>query len=123
MGHMPLGQFKEAVADMGRAEELDPLAPIMSVGAGVALSFARRYEESRQILERSRELYPRVGCTHGWLGFAYEQLGRYDDALAAMTACHSLEPSSLSISWLCHRYAAAGPRDEAVKLLAHATDA
>ena len=118
MGHMPLGQFEEAVADMRLAEELDPLAPIMSVGAGVALSFARRYEESRRILERSRELYPKVGCTHGWLGFAYEQLGRYDDALAAMTACHNLEPSSLSISWLCHCYAAAGRRDEALKLLA-----
>ncbi len=117
-GYLPLGQFEEALTDMRRAEELDPLAPIMSVGAGCVLFFARRYEEARQVLERSRELYPKVGCVHGWLALPYEQLGRYDDALASTTTCHNLEPSSVGIAALCHCYAVAGRRDEALELLA-----
>ena len=117
-GYTPLGRFDEALKDMHTAEDLDPLAPIMSVGPGVVLFFARRYEESRKALERSRELYPKAGCVHAWLALPYELVGRYDDAIESWTAFHNLEPSNASIAGLCHCYGAAGRREDALDLLA-----
>lgn len=115
-GCMPAGQFDEALASVREAEALDPLTPIMSVGVGSVLYFARRYEDARQLLEHIREIEPKFMAVYRWLGLAYEQPGRYEEALAAMKALHELAPSSVSAAFIARCYAVSGQRDAAIKL-------
>jgi tetratricopeptide (TPR) repeat protein len=116
-GYMPDGQMEEALKSVRQAEELDPLSRIMNTAVGSVLLFARRYEEAREVLEHIREIEPKFMAVHAWLGLTYEQLGRYDEALASMMTSHSLAPGQITAAGLCHCYAVAGRGDEALKLL------
>ena len=42
----PIKRFDEAIAELKRAEELDPLSPIIGTNLGDTLVFARRYDEA-----------------------------------------------------------------------------
>jgi TolB-like protein/DNA-binding winged helix-turn-helix (wHTH) protein/Tfp pilus assembly protein PilF len=76
----PLGRSDEAVEEMRRALELDPLSVEFNSGLGAALYFGRRYEEAetqfRKAIERE-QTYP--GANWFLMG-VYEQEQRWPEA-------------------------------------------
>jgi DNA-binding winged helix-turn-helix (wHTH) protein/TolB-like protein len=78
-----MGRFDEALAETGRAKEIDPLSPIVNAGEVWTLYFARRFDEA---IARGREiagLNPQFAEIHEYLKRCYDQKEMYAEAVAA----------------------------------------
>src|SRR5207247_2691814 len=78
------GRFDEALQEIGRAEQLDPLSPIIATDHGKILHYARRQADAVEQLKRVLHDYPTFAEAHNYLTRAYAAAGRYDEALAAI---------------------------------------
>jgi tetratricopeptide (TPR) repeat protein len=107
------------MAEIRRAQELDPLSPIINTTVGERLYFARRYDEAAEQLRKTLELSPDFYHAHYLLGLSYEQLGRYDQAIAEFRRARALGGShgALAAGALGHAYAVTGRRREALQVL------
>jgi tetratricopeptide (TPR) repeat protein len=108
-----LGRFDEAIAELHRALELDPLSPIINNSLGRTLYYARRYPEAIEQFKKALDLEPAFPAAHYNLGAAYARRGMYSEAISEWKM-HD-EPT-----WIARRaYAAAlsGDRREAVGAL------
>ena len=115
-GHhlMFVGRFEEAVAEMRRARELDPLSPIITTEVGYPRFFARQYDQAIAEYRRALELNPTFFRAHWLLGQAYEQKRMYPEALAALERAVELSTGNLVMTAaLAHAQALAGMRAEA----------
>ncbi len=109
-----LGRHIEAIAEIKKAQQLDPLSLIINQGVGGKFLYARRYDEAMAQFQRTLELYPRFPPTHQRLGWCYIQKRRYDEAIAEMQrAVEFSGKSTQMIAALGYAYAAAGRRDTA----------
>jgi TolB-like protein/Tfp pilus assembly protein PilF len=75
-------RFDEARREIKRAQELDPLSPIIGSVAGLIEYFARNDERAIFQLRRVIELEPDFAPAHGYLSLAYEMSNMPDDAVA-----------------------------------------
>lgn len=113
------GRFPEAMAEMGRAQQLDPLSLTINTGAGFQLYLRQQYEPEIEQHLRSLELDPDYAVGHWALGLAYEQKGLFDEAIAHHQKAVALsEGSRLMQNALGNAYARAGRRKEAEQILA-----
>jgi DNA-binding winged helix-turn-helix (wHTH) protein/tetratricopeptide (TPR) repeat protein len=97
MAQAQLGRFSEALATFEEADRFD--TPKVSrwtwpLGAGMVLVLMGRDAEALPWLQRSLAITPGTGRTHLLLAVAYQQLGRYEEAKAAMAECLRLRPGS-----------------------------
>jgi serine/threonine-protein kinase len=76
-----ISRHDEAVVEIGRAAELDPLAPVIRWNAARILVAARRFDAGIDAGRRAVELGPKVASSHGFLGLAYLAKGLTADAL------------------------------------------
>jgi len=76
----PVGRFDEAIAEMRKAQALDPLSPIIGADIGKNLVFARRNEEAISELKKTLELDPNFDQAHHWLWYAYLENRNYEQA-------------------------------------------
>jgi TolB-like protein/DNA-binding winged helix-turn-helix (wHTH) protein/Tfp pilus assembly protein PilF len=94
-----LGRFEQAVAEIRRAQELDPLALIINSNLGSALFYAGRYQEAadqyRKTLRRDAGWEP----AHWGLGRTLLKLGRPDEAIAELE--QAVSESQRSPGYLC----------------------
>jgi len=113
-----LGRFDEAKRTWRRAEELDPLAPVIRAATGWCFFFARQYEEAIRESERALELDPAFPIALGVIGLASSRLSRHERAIQALQK--AIEPSSSTRyrADLAYAYAKAGRPDEARSTLA-----
>jgi TolB-like protein/Flp pilus assembly protein TadD/predicted Ser/Thr protein kinase len=76
-------RHEEAIAAARRAQELDPLSPIITVSVGGALAVAGRYEEAVAEVEQALDLDR--DFSQAWFELAdhYEDLGRVDESINA----------------------------------------
>jgi eukaryotic-like serine/threonine-protein kinase len=120
LGNCPLtatGRFDEAVTAGRRAEELDPLSPIISADTGSNLLLARRYDEAIAKFKHALTLDPNFPYTHWILGQTYHAKGMYAEAVAEFRKALQLDDEPFAKAWLARSLAHAGERDEALKLL------
>jgi serine/threonine protein kinase/Tfp pilus assembly protein PilF len=114
-----LGRHGEAIAEIKKAHELDPLSLIINQGVGGKYLYARRYDEAMAQFHRTLELYPHFPPTHQRLGWCYVQKRMYDAAIAAMQRAVELSGNSTqTIAALGFAHAAAGRRDTAQDIIA-----
>jgi TolB-like protein/Tfp pilus assembly protein PilF/predicted Ser/Thr protein kinase len=114
-----LGRHSEAIAEINKAHELDPLSLIINQGVGGKYLYARRYDEAMAQFHRTLELYPHFPPTHQRLGWCYAQKHMYDEAIAEMQKAVELSGNSTQmIAALGWAYAAAGRRDMAQGIVA-----
>ena len=114
-----MGQYDRAVAEMRRAQELDPLSLIINANYGKAYFNARRYDEAIQQLRKTIEIDQSFFVAHHYLGSAYAMKGDYADALAEYKKAHELNEYDPHVIALIGRlYAVTGNRAEALKMLA-----
>ncbi len=115
----PIGRFDEALAEVKRAQELDPLSPLMNTFVGSTLYFARRYEEAARQCQKAFEMDPNFPVTHWHLGLIYEQQGMYEQAISEHRKAIDLSGGSPRfIAALGHAFAIAGKREDAMRVIA-----
>jgi serine/threonine-protein kinase len=116
---MSAGRFDEALAQVRRAQELDPLSLPTNMALGWVLLNARQYDQSVEQLRKTLEMDPNFILAHHRLGLVYEQQGKYDEAIAEFRQVINLSAGKPpGIATLAHAYALSGKRAEAQKALA-----
>jgi serine/threonine protein kinase/tetratricopeptide (TPR) repeat protein len=65
------GREQEALAEINRAHELDPLSPVISLDAGYLSLWARHYDEAIRICKKVANENPTFALAHNCLFFAY----------------------------------------------------
>ena len=114
----PMGKVNEAVEEIRRAQELDPLSPIIATDLGKGLIFARRYDAAITQLKKTLELYPDSGIAHYWLYYAYTEKGTYADAFPELDKARSLLGSPRHLAEKAFLEARSGNKEQARKMLA-----
>ncbi|HEY7727023.1 MAG TPA: protein kinase [Candidatus Eisenbacteria bacterium] len=113
-----MGRFDEALAEVRRAQDLDPLSMTISTSVATVLNYARKHQEAAEHFLGVVELDPRFPLTWLGLGGAYEMLGRHEEAIAAFQKARDLtNGSTYTVMALAHAYALAGQREQAVELV------
>src|SRR5205809_804814 len=115
---LAVGEFDRAIAELRRAQQLDPLSLIINADLGVAFATARRYDEAIAQLRKTIEMDPRFYYAHWNLGVALELKGELREALAEYKEAAELDDDPIVLGLTAHAYAKLGERDQAVKLLA-----
>ncbi|HET8797862.1 MAG TPA: protein kinase [Thermoanaerobaculia bacterium] len=112
------GRFSEAIEQVKKATDLDPLSLIIAVHAGWPFYFARDYESAMRRFRKALELDENFVPAHGWLGMALGQQRRYAEAVDAFQRALDVERVPILLAMLAHTHAIAGERALAEKLLA-----
>ena len=111
-----MGRHDQAIAEIKRAQELDPLSPLMLVVGGEVCLYARRYDEVIEQCRKALELDSSYALAHAWLASAYAEKAMYEEATTEFEKAARLFGSD---PWggLALVYARTGKRDEALKIL------
>jgi tetratricopeptide (TPR) repeat protein len=117
-----LGRKSEAIAEMRKAESLDPLSLIISADMADVLFVVGLYDESIRQSRKTLEMDPNFAIAHFELGQAYAQKRMYSEAIAELQRAIALSGSSRTFkSNLAYTYAVSGRRNEALKILNDST--
>ena len=117
-----LGRKSEAIAEMRKAESLDPLSLIISADMADVLFVVGLYDESIRQSRKTLEMDPNFAIAHFELGQAYTQKRMYSEAIAELQRAIALSGSSTTFtSNLAYAYAVSGRRNEALKILNDST--
>ncbi len=111
------GRFDEAVEQISKASDLDPLSLIIAVHAGWPFYFARDFESAIRRFRKALELDENFIPAHGWLGMALGQQHRYGEALDAFARALEVDRIPILTTMLAHTHAIAGDRDASLRLL------
>ena len=113
-----MGRFDEALGEIQKAQELDPLSLAISIGVGHVLYLSQQYDEAIEQYQRAVDLDPNFMITHIWFGRPYLEKGMYEEAISELEIGVKLSgESTLALAMLGHGLASAGRRDEALKIL------
>jgi tetratricopeptide (TPR) repeat protein len=113
------GEHDAAIAALRRAEELDPLSPILSTSVGRhGYLLARRYDEAVRQYHKTLEIDPNFWLTHRFLAWAYLLQGKLTEAICCFVrACELSHDDSMTLAGLGHAYALAGQQARAIDIL------
>ncbi len=114
---IPLKRFDEGIAELKRAEELDPLSLIIQTNLGDALLFSRRYDEAVAQYKRVLSLDPNFQFARFQLATAYQQKGMHGEAIEEYRKGLELGYDPLVNGSLAYSLARLGRTDEARKIL------
>ena len=108
----------EALAQMKRALELDPLSLIINTLAGWVYYRARNYDQAITELQRTLEMDANFVPAHLFLGWSYEQKGLYKEAISEFESARQFsESGTIALAGLGHVYASSGQTSKARKVL------
>jgi tetratricopeptide (TPR) repeat protein len=78
-----LGRFDEGIAEMKRAQELDPLSMIINSVIGRAYARARQYDQAIEQLQKVVAMDQEFVPARDFLRWAYEDKGMFEEAATA----------------------------------------
>src|SRR5712691_2752197 len=111
-------RYDEALAEIKRAQESDPLSLIISAVVGWILYFDRQYDQAIVQFQKALELDPNFWVAHWCLGQPYEQKAMFAEAVAEFQKAIDLSAGSpLALAALGHAYAVSGKTTEAQRVL------
>jgi TolB-like protein/DNA-binding winged helix-turn-helix (wHTH) protein len=106
----PEGRHDEAVAELQRAQELDPLCLIINADSGFAYYLAGRYDLALQAYQKVLATNPNFIPVHFYLSQYYRQTGQYDLWLKETVENGQLAGSSSQMQSLRQLYRQGGFR-------------
>jgi tetratricopeptide (TPR) repeat protein len=113
-----MGRNSEAIAEMRKAEHLDPLSLIISADMAEILLVAHLNDEAIEQSRRTVDMDPNFAIAHFELGQAFVQKHSYNEAIAEFQKAIELSGGSISsYANLAYAYALSNKRNEAVKIL------
>lgn len=108
-----MGKVDEALAEIEKAEQLDPLSPIIATDHGKALILARRYDDAIRQLNKALELDSNFSLAHYWLYYAYTEGGKYREASAELQKAGPLLGPNRSLAEAAFLEARSGNKEHA----------
>jgi tetratricopeptide (TPR) repeat protein len=115
---VPQGKLDEALAEMHRAQALDPVSSIISRDIAVLHYFKRDFGAALDQCDRTIEQNPHFSGTYWILGLVQARRGEFDEAIAACERALQLSPDSTAARGeLGHMFAQAGRRENARSIL------
>jgi len=115
---LPLGRVEQALTEMRRAVELDPLDPFYNTLLGHLLHCTRRYEQAVAQLQHATNLDPTFFFSYWLLSPSYAANGQLNEAIAAAGMAKELSGGhALTMGVLGSFYGRAGRTAEARQLL------
>ena len=115
---MPVGRADEAIAEIRKAQELDPLSAVIATDLGKELYFVRRYDEALVELRRALELDPNFVSAHNWISDTLLEKRLYNDAIVELEKTRPFREERVYIRQTAYLYARMGRRAEARTALA-----
>jgi TolB-like protein/DNA-binding winged helix-turn-helix (wHTH) protein len=94
----PLGRLDEALVEIEKAHELDPLSAIILTDRGFVHYLRREYSAAILDFQKTLELDPSFVPAHFRLANTYEKLGRFDEDMKQREAIARIDKSKLSPS-------------------------
>lgn len=113
------GKAEEAIRELRRSEEIDPLSAVVNVGVAWGLYVTRDFQGASEQCWKVLAMEPKFAAAQYTLGLAYAQMGLAEDAIVELCnarTCAGEQPAVLAA--LAHLYACAGQPVEAAALLA-----
>jgi TolB-like protein/DNA-binding winged helix-turn-helix (wHTH) protein/Tfp pilus assembly protein PilF len=80
----PQGRLDEALVEIQRAHELEPLSPIVDTDLGFVYYLRGQFPEAKDALSRALEIDPNFIPAHFRLSQLYLQIGKLDDSIHEM---------------------------------------
>ncbi|HMG75564.1 MAG TPA: protein kinase [Pyrinomonadaceae bacterium] len=111
------GRTEAAIAEIKKAEEIDPLSLIFQTDHGEYYYFARRPDEAIAQLKKAIDMDPSFVRAHWLLGRALIQKGRCDEGIDEALKAQRMVPAIEGLGWLAQEYAACGRKPEAQKAM------
>jgi DNA-binding winged helix-turn-helix (wHTH) protein/Tfp pilus assembly protein PilF len=109
------GNAAAAIAEITRAQEIDPASLVISADVGHVYYLARRNDLAFLALQKTLQMDPNFGDAHLRLGEVYAQEGRYDNAIVEFETAKRLKGGEnlLASCYLGFVYAVSGKRAQA----------
>jgi tetratricopeptide (TPR) repeat protein len=108
-----MGQNREGISELRKAESLDPLSLIVGADLADALCIANLLEEAIQQSKKTLELDQHFAVAHYELGQALELKQRLDEAISEFQRAIDISGHSAALdSSLAHAYAISGHRED-----------
>jgi serine/threonine-protein kinase len=118
---MVMGKTEEALVELKRLRDLDPLSLSIAVASVNPFVYApapaRQYDRAIAEYKKILALEPKFPPARYMLGLAHEQKRMFDEAVAEFEKARESENAPYILGPLGHAYAAAGRRTEAQKIL------
>jgi TolB-like protein/DNA-binding winged helix-turn-helix (wHTH) protein/Tfp pilus assembly protein PilF len=106
---MLVGRDNEGIAELKRAESLDPLSLIISAGVADVLFIAHRFDEAMRQLQKTLDMDPNFAMAHYQRGQVLVQQHKLDAAISEFERAIELAgPSPAFDANLANAYAASG---------------
>ncbi|MGB9476680.1 MAG: tetratricopeptide repeat protein, partial [Candidatus Udaeobacter sp.] len=102
------GRNEEALAEMRRALDLDPLSPRFGFGSARLFFFMRQYDAALDQFRKTLELDPGWAFAHEWLGYTYEKKNMAKEAIGEWSKALHLSGVDEDASLLEGHYAESG---------------
>jgi len=117
------GRFDDALAEVRWINELDPDPARANFGLGFILYWARHHDEAIEHYRKAIEANPQAWISHFYLGFAYVQKSRFQDAIAEFERnAGESGRNAGAVAALAYGYAAAGNKAQATAILKELED-
>ena len=113
-----MGRHDEAIEEIKKAQELDPLSLSVNTAEGRILHFARQYDRAIEQFRSVLDLDPNFVPAHFDLGASYMQKWMFQEALTEFQTCVTLSRGRLIyVAAVAEAYGRLGRNDEALNLL------
>jgi DNA-binding winged helix-turn-helix (wHTH) protein len=118
-----VGRSADALRELRRAEEIDPLSPMFMVSVAWGLYTARDFQGASEQSWKVLAMEPKFGAAQYTLGLAYAEMGLMEDAIVELSnarTCSGDQPAVLAA--LAHAHATAGETAAASTVLRELED-
>jgi TolB-like protein/class 3 adenylate cyclase/Flp pilus assembly protein TadD len=113
-----MGRFEESMAEIKRAQELDPLSPIINVMVGYMAFLKRDYDVTVEQCRKTSDIEPDFFWIYMGVGWAYEEQGMYEKAISEFQRAVELTGGLMgTLAGLGHALARAGRSEEALQII------
>lgn len=119
---IPMGRVDDALGQIRKAQELDPLSAVIATDLGKELYFARRYDQAIVELRRALEIDPNFTSAHNWISDSLLEKGEYSAAIDELEKTKPFREERVYIRQMAYLHARMGKRSQAKSELAEAFD-
>ena len=119
-----MGRTEEAIEEMNKALQIDPLSAIINSNLGYTFFLARKYDRAIDQLKKTLDLVPNFGLASQYLGLTYEQERMFAESLLFLEKASITSPEYLAFrASLARTLALDGKAEEAQKIVNQLTQA
>jgi len=118
-----VGKTDDAIVEVQRALEQDPLSLRIRFGLGLTYYYVRQYQEALKEFRIASQMDPSAFMAYVHLGRCFTALGQFDEALTSLNKAKELSPTNTwTLVSLGQAYAVAGKKSEAERVLSDLLD-